>query len=221
MGRLGDLSGQQFERLKVLHEVERYIAPGGSGTRRQFLCRCTCGTQVVATASRLRSGETKSCGCLQREVAATQASQLRQTHAMSKTRVYRIWLGMVDRCTRSSQAKYADYGGRGIRVCERWRRFEAFYEDMGEPPSDQYSIERRDVNGHYEKSNCYWATQREQCNNTRTNVRLDHNGVTQTLTQWAEQLGLNAKTLWTRIFTLGWTVEKALTSPTRQLSKEA
>jgi hypothetical protein len=118
---------------------------------------------------------------------------------------------MKDRCYNTESSEYHRYGGRGIHVCEEWlASFDAFYAYMGEPPSSKHSIERKDVNGNYEPGNCKWATAREQQLNKRNNNRITYLGVTKTLTEWAEETGINRKTLQTRIERLHWPLGKAL-----------
>jgi hypothetical protein len=106
---------------------------------------------------------------------------------------------------------YPDYGARGIQICERWdNSFEAFYADMGPRPGPEYSIDRRDVNGHYEPGNCRWATDTEQANNKRNNHYIEHNGERKTITQWAQEVGLHPSTIRQRL-KLGWSTERAMT----------
>jgi hypothetical protein len=132
---------------------------------------------------------------------------------MSRTAIYRRWKGMLRRCDTPSMSGYENYGGRGIRVCDSWRlSFMAFLNDMGEPPTGEHSIERIDNDGNYEPGNCRWATKKEQCANRRSSVVLTHNGVSDTLTNWANRTGMNPMTLWNRI-RLGWSPEMALETP--------
>lgn len=121
---------------------------------------------------------------------------------------------MVVRCTKSNDPGYPSYGGRGIAVCERWRKFECFYEDMGNPPGPEYSIDRIDVNGNYEPNNCRWATQSQQNYNRRSNKRITAFGETMTLGEWAKKVGLTRQTIIRRL-KLGVSPEVALSSPRR------
>jgi hypothetical protein len=135
------------------------------------------------------------------------------THRKTGTPEYLAWINIKRRCYNTANASYPDYGERGIVMCDRWKDdFLSFLEDMGERPSDQHSIDRIDVNGNYEPSNCRWAIDAIQRNNKRNNVILTHEGKTQTLAQWAKELGINTDTLWRRINVLNMTVERALTS---------
>ncbi len=153
-----DMLGAVHARLTVLRRA-------GSDRKRQatWLCRCDCGTECVAVGSELRSGHKRSCGCLLRDVAG----QHSRTHGKSRSDTYTSWVGMIQRCTNPSREKYPSYGGRGIRVCDRWLSFETFLADMGPRPSRNVSIDRVDVDGDYEPANCRWATRSEQARNTR------------------------------------------------------
>lgn len=136
---------------------------------------------------------------------------MNRKHGMSGTRVHNIWLGMLDRCEND---RSGDYGARGILVCDKWRSFEAFYADMGDPPGAGYSIDRIDVNGHYEPSNCRWATRTEQARNTRANTILRMNGQAMTIAAWSDRTGIKPATICFRL-AHGWGVEKTLMTPVR------
>lgn len=137
----------------------------------------------------------------------------RRTHAKSQSREYRIWAGILTRCTNPNANGYQDYGGRGIRVCERWRvSFEAFLADMGPRPSPRHSVERTDHDGDYEPGNCQWIVRAAQNRNKRNSVILEHDGLSLPATEWAERLAMNYGVLLTRL-ARGWTPEKALTTP--------
>jgi hypothetical protein len=122
---------------------------------------------------------------------------------------------MKTRCENPDSKHYRHYGGRGIKVCERWASFENFLVDMGKKPSRRHSIERDDVNGDYAPDNCRWATMDEQANNRRNNHPIEFRGKTQNMTQWARELGLSEDMVERRINLLGWSYEKALTTPHR------
>lgn len=123
------------------------------------------------------------------------------------------WSAMIARCCSPSHTSYADYGGRGVAVCERWRHsFSNFLEDMGDRPSERHSIDRIDNNGNYEPSNCRWATTREQRRNSRQNRLLTFNGETLIVSDMAAKYGLKTHSLFTRL-RLGWSLEKALLTP--------
>jgi hypothetical protein len=141
------------------------------------------------------------------------------THALSRIDEYRIWASMKNRCHNPRDQGYAGYGGRGIQVCPRWRdSFENFIADMGRRPSKKHSIDRIENAGDYEPSNCRWATWKEQNNNLRTNRLLTLRGTTKTIHQWADEKGVDAKTLDARLRD-GWSVEATLTRPVQARGK--
>ena len=198
MGRPAiDLTGQIFGRLTVLERA------GRRDNNVLWKCRCSCTAQTIVDVpgNCLRGGLSKSCGCLVNERLTT--------HGLTGTRVYTIWRNMRWRCENSNRTDYADYGGRGIRVCERWKDLSLFVEDMGLPPSDQHTIERRDVNGNYEPGNCIWALAKEQQNNKRNNVRLSARGQSMTLAQWSRHLNIPVSRIRSRL-RRGWCDEHAL-----------
>ena len=120
---------------------------------------------------------------------------------------------MKSRCLNPKSQQYHNYGGRGIKVCDRWQRFENFYADMGDRPSAQHTLDRRDNDRGYEPGNCEWRTYTQQNNNTRRSHRLTHNGETHTIAEWAAILGVPKQRLVNRITTYGWSAERALTEP--------
>jgi hypothetical protein len=196
-----DLTGNAFGRLRVIAEAGR--TPQG---RVMWLCRCECGTEKEVVGHSLRSGATKSCGCGQGHYRPAGP----RPRTRRRRRVYKIWLGMVRRTTKPQADNYPRYGGRGITVCERWRKFENFYADMGEPPEGS-SIERVDNDGPYAPENCRWATDAEQRRNQRRNVKITWCGRTLIAKDWAASLGLHHNVLYRRI-AAGWDPERALTT---------
>lgn len=197
--RIIEMIGRHFSRLLVVAEA------GRNRKEVQWRCRCDCGKESVIPGYRLRSGHTRSCGCLGR-------------HGMSHTREYGTWGNMIDRCERASHASSAYYSERGIRVCERWRSsFEAFYEDMGVHPPG-LSLDRIDNDGNYEPGNCRWATSYEQNHNRRNSIVITVSGETRTLSEWIEERKLNACTVRSRI-RRGWNLARAVTTPIREYRK--
>lgn len=200
-----DLTGQKFNRLTALRQE------GRSGKHMLWACSCDCGSGIVkhVRASELVAGAVRSCGCIVKELARENVRTKLTTHGKASSRVYRIWLGVKNRCLRKSYKQYNDYGGRGIKIVDRWMDFEAFYADMGDPPSDDHSIERRDNDGNYEPGNCYWATRTQQGANKRTSHLIEYDGRTQTITQWSRELGIPPTTISNRL-RRGWPVNDAM-----------
>ena len=208
MKRIEIKIGDRYGRFVVVKEAEPYLAPAGRRDRR-LLCRCDCGNVATVHLTSLRTGRSASCGCLRDEVASSGNS----THGMSGSPTFIVWCGIKRRCSDRNAQAYYYYGGRGIRVCDRWRvSFEAFLEDMGERPSRRHWIDRIDNDGHYEPGNCQWATVVQQARNRRSNVMLVHDGQSRCLSEWSEIVGIPRWTISRRI-SRGWTVEEALSIP--------
>lgn len=132
-------------------------------------CLCDCGNTTTVSSDKITSGWTSSCGCFRIQ----RVRETTSTHGLTGTRAYRIWNAMKTRCNNPNTQYYYNYGGRGIKVCERWNLFENFLLDMGDPPTDKHSIDRIDNDKDYEPSNCRWATATEQANNRRRRKPLD------------------------------------------------
>jgi hypothetical protein len=154
-----DLSGDRYGRWTVLSFSHR--AP-----RKYWSCRCECGTEKTVSESSLRSGSSKSCGCLKNEMTRERLVKRNTTHGLSKTPAFRIWDGMKQRCLNPNSQFYSYYGGRGITVCEDWLSFENFYADMGDPPTG-LSLDRVDNDGPYAPWNCRWTDDFAQVKNRR------------------------------------------------------
>lgn len=202
MPGFNDITGRKFGRLTVTKHSHR------KGAHQFWLCRCDCGNDKAVRTDHLQQGRVRSCGCLHKELASKRAA----THRLSGTVMHRLWLGMHNRCRNPNEPGYKNYGGRGIDVCERWRTFENFLADMGPRPSDDHSIERIDNDRGYEKSNCRWATNKQQCNNQRRNKRITAFGRTKNLGQWSEETGIERRTISFRLKS-GWPPEEAVATP--------
>lgn len=190
MGKLLNLKGKRFGRLLVISYGGMF--PIGKYGRRQakWLCNCDCGNTISVPGSSLRSGKTKSCGCLQKE-SRIKANTI---HGCTGTSIYRSWQHMKARCLTHADKDFKHYGGRGIKICERWENFENFLADMGEKP-EGLTIERIDNDGNYEPDNCKWATQKEQLRNSRNNRIICYQGESRLLIDWANILGIGRSTL--------------------------
>lgn len=173
--------------------------------QRYATCRCSCGTELVVRKDHLTTGDTKSCGCLQVELLKERCS----THGLIRTAIYGVWRGMKHRCQSPTYRWYADYGGRGIKVCDAWQSFENFYSDMGEPPFKGATLERLDNDGMYCKENCVWADKKTQAYNRRNSVLWEYKGKRYRLADLVELSGLKQSTLLTRL-NRGWSVEQAV-----------
>lgn len=205
---LEDLTGQRFGRWAV---IER--APN-KGKVTMWHCKCDCGNEKDVCAAKLKNGESRSCGCLQKEIVSMRDGN----HHLSSTRLHRIWGGMKTRCYNSNYPQYKDYGGRGITVCAEWSNsFTAFYNwAMSNGYQDGLTLDRIDNDKGYSPDNCRWATQKFQNNHKRSNVNITYNGETHNIAEWAEILDIPRQTLRDRIQRYNWPVERALTEPVRK-----
>lgn len=175
----------RFGRLTVLDRAEN-----DRFGRTQWRCRCDCGREHVAALFRMSSGHTKSCGCMKGAP---------KRHGMKSTTTYNTWCAMKARCSNPKNDQFKTYGGRGIRVCQRWQEsFEAFLSDMGERPVGM-TIERKSSNGDYEPSNCRWASEHEQARNRRSTLMIERNCRTMCVKDWCDALGLPVDRVYSRI----------------------
>ena len=167
-----------YDRLTVT----KYMGNG------DYLCTCICGNTRLISGARLRAPGRKSCGCFRKDQA------LNKVH---NNRSYNVWIMMNQRCNNIKYTQYKDYGGRGITVCERWKRFKNFLADMGEQPIG-LELDRKDNDKGYSKSNCRWVTHKVNCNNRRNSIRISFNGESLTIKEWADKLGILGNAIWSR-----------------------
>ncbi len=201
-----NLIGKRFERLLV-----KSYAGIDKNKRHYWICECDCGNKTKVISHSLQSKHTKSCGCYSRDKVSQR--RLKHGHTLTlklRTAEYRAWSHIKSRCYNKNVYNYCDYGGRGIKVCDRWlESFENFLADMGMKPDKRYSIDRIDNNGNYEPSNCRWASPKQQANNKKNNNYITHKGIALTLQLWAEKIGIKPQTLRGRLSN-GWSTERAL-----------
>lgn len=200
MSKTKDLSNKKFGRLTVIR-LDKKASYG----EWKWLCECECGNKVSVSGRSLRRGATKSCGCLRNEAV----SQANTKHGLSETKIYHIWEKMRARCRNDKDPAYANYGGRGICVCEEWDKdFLAFYKwSINNGYSEKLSIDRINNDGNYEPSNCRWATRKQQMNNTRTNHMLTHDGKTKTISQWADFFDVPYDLFYGRLSNNNWEID--------------
>ena len=160
--KLIDLTGRRFGRLVAIRRAQNK----NNSRHAQWHCKCDCGIKVVVDGATLRNGATSSCGCFRSE----KLRALRTTHGLRDTPEYLAWADMRTRCLNPARTNYPNYGGRGIKVCRRWTKFENFIADMGRRPSPQHTVERQDVNGNYSPKNCIWLESHLQSRNQRRTV---------------------------------------------------
>ena len=212
MRKIKDLTGQRFGKLVVIE-----YAGTDKNHSHMWKCKCDCGQYVVTRGSRLIHGNAKSCGCLKHV-----SHRKGKTFISHEDRTLKsILTGMKTRCNNPNSPHYKYYGGRGITVCEEWQHVDKFREwayNNGYKPG--LTIDRIDVNGNYEPSNCRWVTMQEQSYNRTDNHLITYKGETKCLVEWANQLGIPYDTLRVRINKLHWSIEKTLTTPARKLNRK-
>lgn len=203
MGGLIDLTGQRFGRLTVIERAEN----AGNGAVR-FVCQCDCGRRVAVRSDALRNGTTKSCGCLISESTTSR----NVTHKLSRTRLYRTWAGMKQRCYNPKASHYRHYGGRGIKICDEWLYdFRSFYDwAMGNGYQENLSIDRIDNDKGYYPENCRWVPMSVQLGNRSNSLHITVNGQTKELKEWCKQFGVKYHKAYIRIRRDRWTPEEAL-----------
>ena len=210
-----NICGKRFGRLVVVGFAGLY-PPRHTAL---WLCLCDCGKTKTTQTIYLREGTVRSCGCLHDE---NLTHGIRTTHGQSYTPMFKIWSGIKNRCYNKKEPMYPYYGGRGIRVCDRWRNsFTAFLADMGKRPTSKHQLDRfPDNNGDYRPGNCRWVIRKYNMRNKRSNRRLAFDGKSLCVSEWAELTGICFGTIHSRL-ARGWSIEQALTSPVEPLSVRA
>jgi hypothetical protein len=187
-----------FGELTLLREVDPWT--NGKDFKRRGIFICSCGKEKEIDLNNVKRGLSTSCGCVGRKRIAN----LNKTHGMSKSRIYGIYYGMKDRCLNEADVNYPNYGGRGVKICDRWlESFENFYADMIGSYAPKLSLDRIDVNGNYEKNNCRWATRLMQANNRRNSPKTNINGEDITLAEFAAEMGIKYHYVYNQAVTLG------------------
>jgi len=201
-----DISGQKIGKLTVIKRVP----PPKPSKKTFWLCRCDCGNEKIVRADCLDETKTRSCGCVKRQQDRINLTA-NHSHKMAGTHLYQIYYGMRNRCCKSTNKRYAQYGGRGIKVCEEWMQGFILFMTwaLASGYKEGLSIDRIDNNGNYEPSNCRWVNNQIQCNNRRTTHLLTLDGKTQSMLQWCEELGIKYSTLKRRL-ARGLSTEQAL-----------
>ena len=210
MSRFIDLIDKRFSRLLVVSK-ENNDRHG----RSRWLCQCDCGKMRIVRGVSLTSRRTKSCGCLSKEKTIERQTKHGHGKNGAKSSCYESWLHMIQRCHNRNHQAYRLYGNRGIFVCDKWRKFENFLKDMGQPPTDKHQIDRIDNDKGYCPKNSRWSTPKQNSRNKRNNHVIDYQNKRQCLAWWAEELNINKSTLANRL-DRGWSIEKALTTPVRK-----
>jgi hypothetical protein len=205
-----DITGQRFGRLTAIVQIEDSTRTGHC----RWLYLCDCGRHVICGKGKVAQGQTKSCGCLRRELSQSRNREQKTTHGLSGKKLYNVYYSMWRRCYDERHDNYHNYGARGIKVCQEWLDDKSlFFQwalENGYIPG--LHLDRIDNYKGYGPGNCRWLTPTDSCNNKRDNHRLTHHGETLTIAQWARRTGINHRALRARI-RKGWPTDKALTTP--------
>ncbi len=201
MAAFKDITNQRFGRL---------IAIRSTGKRKSgqvvWKCICNCGSNTLVSSGNLRSGNTKSCGCTHGE-----------SHGMHGISEYNAWISAKGRCTNPNNAAFKHYGQRKIKMCNQWlSSFSTFFKDMGQRPKGM-TLDRIDNDGPYSPENCRWASWETQLNNKRTTLHITLSGQTKSISEWSKIVGISKNRIWRRINELGWSHEKAVTTPLKRI----
>lgn len=196
-----DLKGHIYGDLEVIR-----IVVDEPGRKKKWLCKCKCGNECIVAGSNLRNGHTKRCS----ECGYKMTSKKNMVHGKTRTKLYYVWRGILNRCENKKFKSFLDYGARGISVCEDWHDPKKFFEWAEESGyHDGLEIDRKDTNGNYCPDNCRWITRKENANNKRNNKIIEHNGESKTLAEWARYYDVNYKNL-SRNLKKGYSLEEAV-----------
>lgn len=212
MSKFVDLTGMKFGYLTVIERGKTHITPNGT-KQTIWKCRCACGKNVDVGANTLKSGNTKSCGCLKLEMLLSRSTKHGCRKEKHTDRLYQIWRGMTARCRNDFR-----YAGRGITVCDDWKDYTTFkvwayangYDENA--PFGECTIDRIDNNGNYEPSNCRWVNNYKQQQNTRRNRLIEYKGEVKCVSVWAREIGISPDAFYNRLNT-GWTIDEIMTIP--------
>lgn len=200
MGNVIDLTGKRFGRLVVIKRMKN-----SKGGKAMWMCRCDCGNKTIVPTCNLNNGHSRSCGCM----TAESASKRNRTHGDRHTRLYGIWTNMKTRCTNGNCNRSRYYHEKGISVCEEWELYENFKKwSLENGYNDSLTLDRIDNSKGYEPSNCRWVTYKQQERNKTNNHVISYNGMSKTMVEWSEILGINYGTLRSRIYR-GWSIQRA------------
>jgi len=205
MPKLIDLTGKKFGRWTVISRSKNNTNAG----QPKWDCVCECGTNREITGGTLRSGNSKSCSCLQKEVVST----LNSTHKLSQHPLHKTWNSMHYRCVNPKSNRYKNYGGRGISVCPQWSSLQQFIDDMGEKPTSLHTLDRKDNDKNYSPRNCHWATPKEQSRNKTSTALITIGSVTKCQVDWCKLYNRDPNTFRNRVNRFGWSPLKALETP--------
>lgn len=194
-----DFTGKVFGRLTVIE----YAGTRPPSRISRWKCKCECGKEIVTQSTHLKSGATKSCGCLPKALK----------HGLRDHRLYKTWQSMRNRCNNPNTEAYEDYGGRGIKICAEWDNFETFVKDMDDTYKKGLTLERKDVNGDYSPENCEWADRIQQANNRRNTRYVKVFGEVLTMSQAARKYNIKPHTLRYRLDIAKMLPENAVTLP--------
>lgn len=201
-------NGDKIGTCTFVEEKPTKTIGNSRSVKRVILFKCFCGKEFQTYLMNVKFGITKSCGCTRYD-KIQQIGCNNKTHGLRKHPLYRMWQGMLDRCRNPKNFAYFNYGGRGIKVCDRWLNMSNFLDDMYDSYVKGLELDRINVNGNYEPNNCRWVTRKVNMNNTRVNRLIEYKGVTKTLSEWSDHLNIPYKTLIQRLN--NWNVEKSFT----------